>query len=64
MPMHVKRSGFRPKISLKRPLSSWTVVLAMRKLAATHEIDGPKSKLDPIAGTAVETDVWSKYEII
>ena len=39
-------------------------MLAIKKLAATHDMDGPKFRPDPMAGTAVETDVWSMYEII
>lgn len=56
-PRHVRRSGFRPNMSLKRPLTSWKLVLAIKKLAATHDMDGPNFRPDPMAGTAVETDV-------
>ncbi|KAL9102486.1 MAG: hypothetical protein Q9187_009118 [Circinaria calcarea] len=59
-PSAVMRSGFRPKISLSLPFINCILVLAIKKLAATHEIDGPKFKLAPIAGRAVETDVWSR----
>lgn len=60
IPMHVSNNGFRPTMSLNRPLMSWTLVLASKKLVATHEMDGPMLRAAPIAGTAVETEVWSR----
>lgn len=57
IPMHVSSRGLRPTMSLNRPLTSWTLVLASKKLVAIHEMDGPMFRDAPIAGTAVETDV-------
>lgn len=35
------RQFLRPKISDNRPAISWMLVLAVRKLAPTHEIEVP-----------------------